>query len=67
MNSSFQTHPNLIGATVTAYGYGMHKLLSPQTIVAVAMGKDGWLVIYTRDENGTIHVRDFAGCTVKFN
>jgi len=66
MNSSFQTHPNLIGARVTAYDYGTKTLNAPQTIVAVSTGDRG-LMIYTRDENGTIYARAFAGCTVKFN
>jgi hypothetical protein len=67
MNSSFQTHPNLIGASVTESNFGLNKFPVPQTIIAVAMGKDGWLVIYTRGADGTIWKREFAGCTVKFN
>jgi len=66
MNSSFITHPNLIGASVSHDVFGGRELDSPQTIVAVAASETG-LVVYTRDNRGYVYKRDFDGCIVKFN
>jgi len=66
MNSSFITHPNLIGASVTGDDFGGREWDSPQKIVAVSLESEG-LVIYTCMADGTIWRRSFVGCTVVFN